>query len=286
MTGSRVGAAVRILRAQIRAFTANFPEWRLNRANREEWVERTAVLLVLGLVSGRCGCGHHARICRPRQTRCACCVRGHALRSWVPGEMSLGEFVSIAVHGSPELRGAVWGDVFGRSMLRPVLDRAGLEPLVIADAEVRRCAACGRRFEGADTCGECGTPDDPAVNRREVARHVLLYPRAGGYRKVRRVLCHSCGGYFDTARVDAGEGCPLEACGSKLQMRCGTRGCGRWRAVDELTVPCAGCDELFSVRCHECDASRVAGEDCGHGLGDAIDERRLRLCRTQEVWVR
>lgn len=142
VVGSRVGTTVRILRAQIRAFTANFPEWRLNRANREEWVERTAFLLVLGLISGRCGCGHHVRSCRLRQVRCECCVRGHALRSWVPGEMSLGEFVSIAVHSSPELRGAVWGDVFGRSMLRPVLDRAGLEPLVIGDAEVRRCAAC------------------------------------------------------------------------------------------------------------------------------------------------
>ncbi len=303
MVASRVTTTVRILRGQVRSFDRNFPEWREHGGTCGAWADRAATLLVLALINGRCPCGRHVRTCLTRDG-CRCCVAGHALREWTPDEVSLGVFVTDAVRGSADPHGGpdtanrvVRGDTFSRSMLRPVLDRAGLEPLFVADAEFRRCAACRQRFErpdGADVCTSCGTPDDEAVNRREVVRHVLLYPKAGGYRRVRRVLCRECGGFFATERVDQGVGCPLERCRAKRQMRCPTRACDRWREVDDLTSPCDGCGEVFGVRCPRCRTTRTAAEvvrdagncRCGLRLLDALRERRLSLCRTPEVWVR
>ncbi|TCO62176.1 hypothetical protein [Actinocrispum wychmicini] len=305
LVASRVSSTVRILRGQVRAFDENFPEWQYSPNARTEWVDRVAVLLVLSLISGRCGCGHHVRSCRPTSTSCRCCVRGHALRAWDPAEVQLGVFLANAVRGSADTRSrsgtpvrVVWGDAFSRSMLRPVLDRAGLEPMVVGDVEVRRCAMCAHRFErpaGVDACSECGHADTAKLNRREVRRHVLLYPGAGGYQRVRRVLCRECGGYFDAARVERGKGCPLKQCRHTRQLRCATRGCGQWREVDDLMSRCEGCRGYLTVRCPGCPASWTVGEvlrdsgscrRCGHGLLEALDERKLALCRTQEVWVR
>ncbi|MGH3785567.1 MAG: hypothetical protein ACRDRG_03240 [Pseudonocardiaceae bacterium] len=93
----------------------------------------------------------------------------------------MGVFVANAVRGSADTRSrhgaanrVIWGDAFSRSMLRPVLDRAGLEAVVIADAEFRRCAACTHRFErpaGEDTCTSCGKP---IIRHRARGRRVRL----------------------------------------------------------------------------------------------------------------
>lgn len=305
LVASRVSSTVRILRRQVRAFDDNFPEWRYLPNARNEWIDQAAILLALNLSSGQCGCGHHARSCRSASARCRCCVRGHALRAWNPAEVQLGIFLANAVRGSADTRSrsgtpfrTVWGDAFSRSMLRPALDRVGLEPLVIGDVEFRRCAACGNRFErpaGADVCPHDGLADSEKTNRREVVRHVLLYPEAGGYRRIRRVLCRECGGYFDTARVEQGEGCPLKECRlPEHQLRCPTRGCARWREVNDLISPCEGCGLFFTVKCHDCGTSRTVSEimrdagkcRCGQELLEALNERKLVLCRTQEVWVR
>lgn len=304
LVASRVGSTVRILRGQVRAFDENFPEWQYSAHARNEWIDQVAVLLALNLSGGRCGCGHHARSCRSASVRCMCCVRGHALRAWDPAEVQLGVFLANAVRGSADTRSrsgapfrTIWGDAFSRSMLRPALDRVGLEPLVVGDVEFRRCAKCDHRFErpvGADVCPYDGFADSEETNRREVMRHVLLYPEAGGYKRIRRVLCRECGGYFDTARMEQGGGCPLKQCSSKRQLRCPTRGCVCWREVDDLTSPCEGCGRFFTVRCHDCGASRTVSEivrdggtcRCGRELLEALNERKLALCRTQEVWVR
>jgi hypothetical protein len=124
-------------------------------------------------------------------------------------------------------------------------------------------------------------------------RHVMLYPEAGGYRRNRRVECRACGGFFDTGRVDDGSGCPLDRCGSKQQLRCPTRGCAQWRDVDNLTSSCGGCGELLTVRCPRCGASCTVEEllasagncQCEEWLFEAVNEHRLTLCRTKEVWV-
>lgn len=304
LVASRVSSTVQILRGQVRAFDENFPEWQYLPHSRVAWVDQVAVLLALHLISGRCGCGHHVRKCLSASAGCRCCVRGHALHAWDPDAVPLGVFVANAVRGIADTRSrsgvpsrVVRGDAFSRSMLRPVLDRAGLEPLVVAEVEFRRCALCAHRFErttGADLCPACFRPDDEGSNRREVMRHVLLYPDAGGYQRVRRVLCRACGGYFDTRLVDAGKGCPLRRCLSKRQLRCPTRGCAEWREIDDLTTRCVGCGEWFAVRCPECHAPRTVGDvlrcsgncRCGHELVDALNQRKLALCRTREVWVR
>jgi hypothetical protein len=61
-----------------------------------------------------------------------------------------------------------------------------------------------------------------------------------------------------------------------------------------LTSPCEGCGRDFAVRCHNCRANRTVGKilrysgrcGCGQELLEALNERKLALCRTQEVWVR
>jgi hypothetical protein len=303
MLARRVMSTVRILRDQVRRFDTNYPvppDWR-------GWADRCSDVLVLRLAVG-CDCGRHRRSC-PR-TGCACCVPGHRLADWDPRDgPPLGVFLANAARGfastgrSP-LTGlpAVRGDAFARSMLRPVLDRRGDEPLEVGDLVARRCR-CDRRFElpdGPDACPACGRGDGPADNRRERSRHVILLPRAGSYRPRPFVTCRACQNLFDLDELFAGRGCPLTGCGCRDQLRCAARDCERTFDVAALAGPCAcghrvgvGCGAARCRRRYSLDRLRAAAAapgpttcPCGADLTGALERMVRRLAPVRTLWER
>ena len=303
MVASRTTSTVSRLRRQVRRFDENYDE----QVDWFSWSEKKSDLMVMWLTV-RCGCGRHRQGCPG--DGCTCRVRGHRLDEWDPQELPLGVFLANAVQGlaaatAPSAltsRATIKGDAFARSMLRAVLDGSGYEPIQVGDVLARRCS-CRRRFElpdGPDVCPGCGRPDRPGANARELMRHVILLPAAGGYERRRFVECRACQNFFEFDDLLAGHGCPLASCRHRAQLRCPAHACPRYRAADSIGEPC-GCGHRITVRCstaacherytpadlHELvEQTGVLECPCGGDLVGALHRAVRRLVVVRTLWVR
>lgn len=272
----------------------------LGADRQRQWFDRTARRINLELITGSCVCGHHTAQAHPRRhPQCSCCQRAHRLSNWDPTAQPIGVFVAEAVRGLAQM--PVKGDALSRSMLFAPMSQA-LGGLAIGHVEFLRCGnirerrVCDRLYERglgpADNCPECGEPDDPAHNRRELRRNLIIVPTAAGYRQVVRVVCRLCLNLLE-ADVHLGLECLLDQ--YSAQLKCPRRDCAQWFSVAMAPLPCPGCNKALKVRCPspKCrrkTAVRELADDtncprCGNGLLPALEERLLSLCRTQHVWV-